>query len=276
LGRTIFAGIETAPGRPEIVRIVAPNPGPLTLEGTNTYVVGPVAGSPGAVYVIDPGPADEAHVAAVREAVAGRGELAGLLLTHSHADHSAAVPMLDADLLWGTVGTGDEGSTESGAGAGGDGWPPQTRLDPVGPFKVIATPGHAVDHVALLLDGACFCGDLVLGRGSSFVPPDGGSLAAYMESLRRLRELAPTLLCPGHGPYVTDPKPKLDEYLEHRLDRERRLVEELEGGERSRGQLFDSVWDDVPDDLRPAAALVMQAHLEKLEFEGALPDDLTD
>jgi glyoxylase-like metal-dependent hydrolase (beta-lactamase superfamily II) len=239
-------------------------------------VVGPIAGSDGAVYVIDPGPADETHVAAVRDAVAGRGQLAGVLLTHSHADHSAAVPMLDAELLWGMVGSGDEGSAESGAGADGEGWPVQTHPEAVGPFKIVATPGHAVDHVALLLDGACFCGDLVLGRGSSFVPPDGGSLAAYMESLRRLRELAPALLCPGHGPYVTEPMPKLEEYLEHRLDRERRLLEELESGERSRARLLDQVWDDVPDELRPAAALVMQAHLEKLEFEGRLPDDLAD
>jgi glyoxylase-like metal-dependent hydrolase (beta-lactamase superfamily II) len=215
-------------------------------------------------------------VAAVREAVAGRGELAGLLLTHSHADHSAAAPLLDAELLWGTVGSADEASAESGAGAGGEGWPPQAQFEPVGPFQIVATPGHAVDHVALMLDGVCFCGDLVLGRGSSFVPPDGGSLAAYMESLRRLHELAPVLLCPGHGPYVTDPKSKLDEYLNHRLDRERRLVEELEGGERSRQRLLDGVWDDVPDELRPAAALVMQAHLEKLEFEDRLPEDLED
>jgi glyoxylase-like metal-dependent hydrolase (beta-lactamase superfamily II) len=276
VGRTIFAGIEPAPGHPEILRIVAPNPGAFTLEGTNTYVVGPIGRFREAVYVIDPGPADEAHVAAVREAVAGRGELAGVLLTHSHADHSAAVPMLGAELLWGAVGSGDEGSAESGAGAGEEGWPPQGEPEPAGPFRIVATPGHAVDHVALLFGDVCFCGDLVLGRGSSFVPPDGGSLAAYMESLQRLRQLDLDLLCPGHGPYVTEPKAKLEEYLSHRLDRERSLVEALERGERSRERLLDLVWDDVPAELRPAAGLVMQAHLEKLEFEDRLPDDLRD
>jgi glyoxylase-like metal-dependent hydrolase (beta-lactamase superfamily II) len=255
---------------------VAPNPGPLTLEGTNTYVVGPVADSDEGVYVIDPGPADRAHVAAVKQAVAERGRLRGVLLTHSHADHSAAVPMLGGALLWGQVGRGDEASPDSGAGPGREGWPAQPDAKAVGPFEVVATPGHAVDHVVLLLRSVCFSGDLVLGRGSSLVPPDGGSLAAYMESLRRVRALDVELLCPGHGPYVTDPKAKLDEYLEHRLDRERRLVEALEAGERSRERLLDVVWDDVPAELRPAAALVMGAHLEKLEFEGQLPGDLTD
>jgi glyoxylase-like metal-dependent hydrolase (beta-lactamase superfamily II) len=226
------------------------------------------------VYVIDPGPADERHSAAVREAVAGRGELTGVLLTHSHADHSGAVPLLDGRLLWGTVGSGDERSAASGGGAGDGGWPSGPHSEQVGPFKVFATPGHAVDHVALLLDRVCFCGDLVLGEGSSLVPPDGGSLAAYMDSLRRLQRLKPELLCPGHGPYITDPEAKLDEYLEHRLDRERRLLAALAEGERSRGSLLDRVWDDVPAELRPAAELVMQAHLEKLEFEGRLPDDL--
>jgi glyoxylase-like metal-dependent hydrolase (beta-lactamase superfamily II) len=274
LGRTIFAGIESAPGHPEILRIVAPNPSAFTLEGTNTYVVGPLGESDSAVYVIDPGPADERHAAAVREAVAGRGELTGVLLTHSHADHSGAFPLLDGRLLWGTVGSGDERSAASGGGAGDGGWPSEPHPEQVGPFKLFATPGHAVDHVALLLDRVCFCGDLVLGEGSSFVPPDGGSLAAYMDSLRRLQQLKPELLCPGHGPYITDPKAKLDAYLEHRLDRERRLLEALADGERSRGGLLDRVWDDVPAELRPAAELVMQAHLEKLEFEGRLPDDL--
>jgi glyoxylase-like metal-dependent hydrolase (beta-lactamase superfamily II) len=253
---------------------VAPNPSAFTLEGTNTYLVGPLSEADGAVYVIDPGPDDERHVKTVREAVVARGELAGVLLTHSHADHSAAVPRLDAPLLWGAVGSGDEASSASGAGAGDADWPREPGSDPVGPFTVVPTPGHAVDHVALLLNRACFCGDLVLGRGSSFVPPDGGSLAAYMDSLRRLEELGPELLCPGHGPYVTNPKAKLDEYLEHRLERERGLVEALDGGERSRARLLERVWSDVPAELRPAAEIVMQAHLEKLELEGRLPEGL--
>jgi glyoxylase-like metal-dependent hydrolase (beta-lactamase superfamily II) len=251
----------------------------MTLEGTNTYVVGRDP-----AYVIDPGPADEAHVAAVRVLTEEHGRLGGVLLTHSHGDHSAGVPMLDAPLLYGEVGAGDEASggprdetssvygAEPPSGSSQAGWEAQE----VGPFEVLPTPGHAGDHVCFLLGPVCFCGDLILGRGSSFVPPDGGSLVAYLESLERLRAVDLELLCPGHGPYIADPKARIDEYIEHRLMRERKLVAALQSGERSRSRLLELAWDDVPAELRGAAAIVMQAHLEKLEAEGRLPDDLGD
>jgi glyoxylase-like metal-dependent hydrolase (beta-lactamase superfamily II) len=108
------------------------------------------------------------------------------------------------------------------------------------------------------------------------VPPDGGSLTAYLDSLRRLRAANLDLLCPGHGPYITDPAAKIDEYLEHRMMREERLVSALGEGVRSRARLLDLAWDDVPVELRGAAAVVMQAHLEKLAAEGRLPDDITE
>jgi glyoxylase-like metal-dependent hydrolase (beta-lactamase superfamily II) len=233
--------VESAPGHPEIVRIVAPNPGPMTLEGTNSYVV-----DADPAYVIDPGPAIPEHVAALRREADGRGGIGGVLLTHSHSDHSDAVPLLDAPVI------------------------------EAGPFEVVPTPGHADDHVCFVRDEVCFSGDLVLGEGSSFVPPDGGSLAAYLESLRRLAQFDLELLCPGHGPFVTDPEAKIEEYVEHRLDRERKLLAALESGERSRERLLDAAWDDVPRELRPAAAIVMQAHLEKLEAEDRLPGPLRD
>jgi glyoxylase-like metal-dependent hydrolase (beta-lactamase superfamily II) len=264
---------DSPPGHPEIERLVAPNPGPMTLDGTNTYVVEAEEGA----WVIDPGPGDPAHVAAVREAAERHGAAAGVLLTHSHADHSQAVPRLGLPLAWGAVGGGDEASAESGAGAAHGPWPPEPPPDPIGPFRVVPTPGHSVDHVCLLLGKVGFCGDLVLGAGSSFVPPDGGSLAAYMASLARLRELDLELLCPGHGPFVLDPGARIDEYRDHRLERERKLLAALGDGIRSRGRLLDRAWDDVPAELRPAAAQVMQAHLEKLEAEGRLaPEELTD
>ena len=243
----------------------------MTLEGTNTYVVGSKP-----AYVIDPGPADESHLEAVREAARDRGGIAGVLLTHSHADHSAAVPMLGAPLLFGEVGAGDETSRGPGAERGRMGRAPVADPGRVGPFEVLPTPGHAADHVCFVLGRVGFCGDLVLGRGSSFVPPGGGSLAAYLDSLERLRAADLELLYPGHGPLIEDPAAKIDEYLEHRLMRERRLLAELEKGERSRARLLALVWDDVPDELRPAAAVVMQAHLEKLEAEGRLPHGLHD
>ena len=103
-------------------------------------------------------------------------------------------------------------------------------------LRVIATPGHAADHVCFLSgQGVCFAGDLVLGLGSTIVPPGGGSLAAYMDSLALLQAEEIELIAPGHGPWITDPKAKLAEYVEHRLMRERKLLAALDGGERSRG-----------------------------------------
>ena len=100
----------------------------------------------------------------------------------------------------------------------------------------------------------------------------GGSLTDYMTSLGRLQALEPVLLCPGHGPWITDPAAKIDEYTAHRLDRERKLVAALDAGERDRDRLLDAGWDDVPAPMRPAAAVAMQAHLEKLDAEGRLPE----
>ncbi|HET9121504.1 MAG TPA: MBL fold metallo-hydrolase, partial [Solirubrobacterales bacterium] len=179
-----------------MLRLTAPNPGPMTLAGTNTYLYGE-----GPCVVIDPGPAEEEHIEAVRAAAAERGGIGDVLLTHSHGDHSEGAPVLEAQVI-----------------APADG-------EEHGGLRALATPGHAPDHVCLLgAGGVCFSGDLVLGEGSTFVPPDGGSLAAYMDSLERLRAEPLRLICPGHGPWITDPSAKLYEYVEHRMMRERRLV----------------------------------------------------
>jgi glyoxylase-like metal-dependent hydrolase (beta-lactamase superfamily II) len=239
--------LDLAPGHPEILRLVAPNPGPMTLEGTNTYLYG---SDP--AFVIDPGPADDGHLEAVRRAAAPRGGVGGVLLTHSHGDHAGGVASLGAELVKLADG-------ESAAG-----------------LTAVATPGHADDHLCFLAGGVCFSGDLVLGEGSTIVPPDGGSLVAYLDSLERIRRLRPELICPGHGPWIEDPRAKLDEYVEHRMMRERRLLAALDRGERSRAALVAEVWDDAPTELRPAAMLAMEAHLQKLEGEGRLPADLRD
>jgi glyoxylase-like metal-dependent hydrolase (beta-lactamase superfamily II) len=275
--------IEAAPGHPEIVRILAPNPGPMSLAGTNTYVVA----AQGRAFVIDPGPEDAGHLQRVREAAGG--EIAGLLLTHGHSDHSAGVEAVGAPLLWGAVSAAGEteamqAALAAGSASGLDELFSHTERKPssgatIGPFTVIATPGHAADHVCFVLGDVCFCGDLILGEGSSIVPPaaGGGSLSDYMRSLDRVGELDAALLAPGHGPWITDPAAKVAEYREHRLDRERRLVAAIDAGERSRAALLATVWDDVPEALRPAAAIAMQAHLEKLATGSRVTlDELVD
>lgn len=262
---------------------MAPNPGPMTLGGTNTYVVGAAP-----CWVIDPGPDDPRHLAAVRDAGESRGGIEAVLLTHSHADHSAGVEALGAPLAWGVVGSGDESrvldSDDTSFRRDLDPAHPagesRVSADPpvdLGPFIAIATPGHAPDHTCFLWESVLFCGDLLLGEGSTIVPPAalGGSLADYMDSLERVAALEAELLAPGHGPWITDPGAKVAEYLEHRRERERKLVAALEAGERSRERLLDAAWGDVPTVLRPAAAMAMQAHLEKLEDEGVLEPDTT-
>jgi glyoxylase-like metal-dependent hydrolase (beta-lactamase superfamily II) len=228
-----------------VAKIVAPNPGPMTLEGTNTYLVG---SDP--CVVIDPGSEDPAHLEAIRAAAGERGGIGRVLLTHSHADHTAGAQELDVEVVL-----------------------PEHGEEHLG-LLAVATPGHAADHVAFIAGGVCFAGDLVLGLGSTIVPPGGGALAAYMDSLALLQAHDLDLIAPGHGPWITDPVAKLAEYVEHRQMRERRLLAALAEGERSRAALLATVWDDVPAELLPMAAMAMEAHLEKLSEEDRLPGDL--
>jgi glyoxylase-like metal-dependent hydrolase (beta-lactamase superfamily II) len=240
--------MDEAPGHPEVLKIVAPNSGPMTLEGTNAYLFG---SDP--CVVIDPGSADPRHLDAIRAAAGERGGIGLVLLTHSHGDHTAGAEELGAEVVLPSGGEEHFG------------------------LRALATPGHAEDHVCFLTEtGVCFSGDLVLGLGSTIVPPGGNSLAAFMDSLALLQEQEIELIAPGHGPWITDPDAKLAEYVEHRQMRERRLLEALETGERSRANLLATVWDDIPIELLPMAAMAMETHLEKLEAEGRLPADLRE
>jgi glyoxylase-like metal-dependent hydrolase (beta-lactamase superfamily II) len=236
----------------------------MTLEGTNTYLYGSEP-----CTAIDPGPDNAAHLDALLAAAEERGGIGAILLTHSHGDHADGAEALAAAVA--------ERRAQQASGAA---WKPEVVLpgdgEEHGGLRAVATPGHAPDHVCFLTaDGVCFSGDLVLGAGSTFVPPDGGSLSAYMDSLRRMQAEPIELICPGHGPWIEDPAAKLAEYVEHREMRERRLIAALERGERSREALLAEVWDDVPAEVRPAAAMVMQAHLDKLVAEGRFDGALT-
>lgn len=264
-----------APGHPEVLRITCPNPGVMTLAGTNTYLVGSEP-----AWVIDPGPADAGHIGRIRETAEQLGGIGGVLLTHDHLDHSDGVELLGVEPAWGGATGSDEAASLLAADVEAPVDPVPPRDPPptaaVGPFTVVPTPGHAADHVVFVHGDVCFCGDLVLGEGSSIVPPaaGGGSMADYMASLDRLEAIGSGLLCPGHGDWITDPRGKIGSYRAHRAERERRLRTELAAGERSRGRLLDAVWDDVPPPMRPAAALAMRAHLEKLAAEGMDLGDL--
>src|SRR5690348_12545718 len=189
-----------------VIRVRADNPSALTLEGTNTYLVGG--------WVIDPGPPDdERHVDAVLQAAPGRIE--GIAITHAHSDHDGAAAALAERAGGVPVVRASEGET-------------------AGPLRAIATPGHSRDHVAYLYDDrVAFTGDAVAGRGSVFVAADGGGLGPYLDGLRRLRDLELEALLPGHGPVVNDARAKLDEYIEHRLDRERKLLRALRSEEHT-------------------------------------------
>ncbi len=238
----------------DILRLRAENPGPLTLSGTNTWIVGR-----NPAYVIDPGPALEEHIERLVAALDARGGLGGIALTHDHADHSEGVAALrerrPAPLAAG------RGEVEKQLVEG-------TRF---GPLLAVATPGHAPDHLALICGRVCFTGDAVLGEGSVFIAPDPGALAGYLDGLRGLRERDLDVLCPGHGPPIWEPAAKLEEYITHRLERERLLLAALAAGRRSSAELLDAAWSDVPAELRPIAAVSLRAHLDKLADEGRLP-----
>jgi glyoxylase-like metal-dependent hydrolase (beta-lactamase superfamily II) len=245
---------ESALGDHDILRLRADNPGPLTLSGTNTWIVGRDP-----AYVIDPGPALVDHLERLVAAVDARGGLGGIALTHDHADHSEGVRALR------------ERRPAPLAGGRGDVEVKFTDGAHFGPLQALATPGHAPDHFALICDRACFTGDAVLGEGSVFIAPDPGALAGYLAGLERLRERDLDVLCPGHGPPIWEPKAKLDQYIDHRLQRERLLLEALAAGRRSTPELLDAAWSDVPVELRPVAAVSLRAHLDKLADEGRLP-----
>lgn len=242
----------------EIVGLRADNPGPFTLSGTNTWIVGTDP-----AWLVDPGPDLPEHVSAIIAEVNRRGGLAGVALTHDHGDHSGALSAVRERFPQASV-----------AAARGD----VDRLlrdgSAFGPLEVVSTPGHAPDHVAFIVGTAALTGDAVLGHGSVFIAPDPGALTRYLEALGELRRRDLSVLLPGHGPPVSDPAAKLDEYVAHRLDRERRLVEGLAAGARTVPEMLDAAWNDVPEQLRPAATITLAAHLDKLQAEGRLPSDV--
>jgi glyoxylase-like metal-dependent hydrolase (beta-lactamase superfamily II) len=243
--------------------VLAPNPSPMTLDGTNTWVIAEPGST--AVLVVDPGPSDEGHLRRVLSvARAGDRRVAQIVLTHGHPDHAAGaarfaelsgapVSALDPALRLGSDGIA-AGSVITAAGCA---------------VRVVGTPGHSADSLSLLLeaDGALLTGDTVLGRGTTVIAGDG-SLGDYLRTLDELRSLADAaalrVLLPGHGPLLDDPAGVLDYYIAHRRERLDQVRAALAAGARTPAEIVEIVYADTDPAVRGAAEWSVRAQLDYL------------
>jgi glyoxylase-like metal-dependent hydrolase (beta-lactamase superfamily II) len=244
--------------------VVAANPGPLTLDGTRSYVLGPEP-----CLVIDPGPDLAGHLDMV-EVVLGSADVAAVCITHHHADHASGAAELTLRLAAPLAATPE--SAEKGALD-----PPDMPLSDGssvrfggGHIEVISAPGHCADHVCFLWPevGALFTGDVILGEGTSVIGPPEGDMAAYLATLQRLARLDLLIIYPGHGPAIREPRDKIDEYVRHRLEREAQVLEALAAGARTLAQVRADVYGELDPRLQQAAEGSVLAHLAKLSSEG--------
>jgi glyoxylase-like metal-dependent hydrolase (beta-lactamase superfamily II) len=243
--------------------VLAPNPSPMTLDGTNTWVIAEPGSS--AVVVVDPGPEDEAHLRQVLDvACAGDRHVAQIVLTHGHLDHAAGAGRF-AELSGAPVGALDPALR-----LGTEGYGPGDVIDAAGcELRVVATPGHTADSLSLLLsaDGGLLTGDTVLGRGTTVIASDG-SLGDYLRTLGELRTMADDaglrVLLPGHGPLLSDPAAVLDYYIAHRKERLDQVRAALATGAHTPAEVVAVVYADVDKSLWPAAELSVRAQLDYL------------
>jgi len=241
--------------RPGLRRIVAPNPGPMTYHGTNTWLLD----GPDGVTVIDLGPHDPAHIAAI----AASGRVARILLTHTHPDHLAGAPALRAATGapihgWGTPWAADFVPDH-----------PIAHGAQIGQLTALHTPGHASDHVCFALPGGIvFSGDHVMSWSTSIVSPPDGDMAAYMASLRLLLGLPGTLYLCGHGPALPDPLKLVRAMLLHRAGREASVAAALGDVPRTEADFLALLYGGLAPHLAGAARRTVLAHLLKLQAEG--------
>jgi glyoxylase-like metal-dependent hydrolase (beta-lactamase superfamily II) len=244
--------------------LVAANPGPLTLDGTRTYILGP-----GPCLVVDPGPDLASHLDAVEVAL-GAHEVAAICITHYHPDHAAGAEDLAVRL-----GAPLAATPESARLAALD--PPDLPLSDGtvlefggGRLEVIPTPGHCGDHVCFHWPEAraLFAGDVIVGEGTSMIAPPEGDMAAYLSTLERLAQLELSVIYPGHGEPVEAPMARISEYIAHRVLREQQVLEALAIGADTPPAIRAVVYEDLDPRLYLAAEGSVMAHLAKLLDEG--------
>lgn len=273
---------EVTPGEPAelsplVRRVLADNPSPFTFKGTASFIVGR-----GQVAIIDPGPDDDAHLAALLAAV--RGEtVSHILVTHSHADHSPLVRKLQAATgakthAYGGIAAHSVGGLRLDASIDHDFMPDVTLADgdivegQGWRLEALHTPGHMSNHMcfALAQEKALFAGDHVMAWATSVIAPPDGDMGQYFASLRKLLERDDEIYFPSHGPARRDPLPLVRGYLAHRRMREAAILARVEQGARSVGEIVAAIYADVDPRLHGAAALSTRAHLDHLVEQGKL------
>jgi glyoxylase-like metal-dependent hydrolase (beta-lactamase superfamily II) len=232
--------------------ITAPNPGPFTLDGTRTYLLDDHA-------VIDPGPAIDSHIDAIRAAMPN---LRTIFITHRHGDHApAAVPLKRAT---GARIVAPHGVLDETDVIANDG-------DVIEDLEVLATPGHTKEHVCYYTaEGDLFTGDTILGFGTTAIFPPDGHMGDYLRSLQKLRDKSPRRIHPAHGPTRDDALALIDEYIAHRLDRERQVLDALARGAATIPEMRAAIYPELDERLHRAAEIQLTAHLIKLEEEGCV------
>lgn len=273
---------QAEPLGPGLRVVTAPNAGPMTFTGTRSYILGE-----GKVAVIDPGPPDPRHLAALADAVAGEAVIA-ILVTHAHRDHSSGARALGARLSAPVLAHGDPRGARSPVMAqladrfdlgGGEGIDADFRPDerigegdvlhgPDWALRAIHTPGHLGDHLAFQWKDAVFSGDVAMGWATTLISPPDGDLAAFRRSIARLRDLRPGRLFPGHGGPVEAPARLLAHLLAHREAREAQILHALDGRPASVAALVRQLYADVDPALHGAAARNVLAHLIDLSERG--------
>ena len=273
---------EAVPVGEGIVRVTAPNKGPFTGAGTNTFILGH-----NRVMIVDPGPNDPGHTAALLAAV-GKRAVSHVLLTHTHLDHVGALPAL-------------KGAFDAPVAAEG----PHRSARPLGPGEtnpflssadttlspdltladgtmidngdvavtVHATPGHTANHLCFAVGGDLLSGDHVMGWSTTVIAPPDGAMRPYLASLDTLLAAAPRRLHPAHGGPVPDPQRAIAAMRSHRLMRERAILERLSEGDRTIGSIVAALYQGLDPRLRGAAGLSVLAHLEKLVEDGRVASD---